>query len=103
MDGKFISTAIWVLCCLHYAMSFLQLSQSPMDKRPSYDAIQGANVTPTAFYNIGDLEIQENLARIWYGDHFEFKIRDASFSLYIFFPMMLNLHVLIFILYFWCN
>uniref|UniRef100_A0A2N9F451 Uncharacterized protein n=1 Tax=Fagus sylvatica TaxID=28930 RepID=A0A2N9F451_FAGSY len=43
----------------------MQLSQSPMDKRPSYDAIQGANVTPTAFYNIGDLEIQENLARIW--------------------------------------
>nr|GLL20640.1 uncharacterized protein LOC109186835 [Ipomoea trifida] len=41
------------------------LSQSPMDKRPSYDAIQGANVTPSTFYNIGDLEIQDNLARIW--------------------------------------
>ncbi|XP_028124493.1 uncharacterized protein LOC114321521 [Camellia sinensis] len=41
------------------------LSQSPLDKRPSYDAIQGANVTPTSFYNIGDLEIQYNLARIW--------------------------------------
>lgn len=38
-----------------------------MDKRPSYDAISGANVTPTTFYNIGDLEIQDNLARIWYG------------------------------------
>ncbi|GAA0186924.1 hypothetical protein LIER_34212 [Lithospermum erythrorhizon] len=36
-----------------------------MDKRLSYDAIQGANVTPTTFYNIGDLEIQDNLARIW--------------------------------------
>ncbi|KAL5768683.1 hypothetical protein ACOSQ2_015466 [Xanthoceras sorbifolium] len=43
----------------------MQLSQSPMDKRPNYDAIGGANVTPTTFYNIGDLEIQENLARIW--------------------------------------
>lgn len=43
----------------------MQLSQSPMDKRPSYDATQGANVTPSTFYNIGDLEIQDNLARIW--------------------------------------
>lgn len=43
----------------------LQLSQSPMDKRPTYDATQGANVTPTTFYNIGDLEIQDNLARLW--------------------------------------
>ncbi|MCH96693.1 hypothetical protein A2U01_0017682, partial [Trifolium medium] len=25
----------------------------------------GANVTPTTFYNIGDLEVQDNLARIW--------------------------------------
>lgn len=44
----------------------MQLSQSPLDKRPSYDAIQGANVTPATFYNVGDLEIQDNLARIWY-------------------------------------
>ncbi|KAK1550095.1 hypothetical protein Q3G72_013525 [Acer saccharum] len=43
----------------------MQLSQSPMDKRPNYDAIGGANVTPTTFLNIGDLEIQENLARVW--------------------------------------
>ncbi|KAL6993720.1 hypothetical protein U1Q18_011838 [Sarracenia purpurea var. burkii] len=43
----------------------MQLSQSPLDKRPSYDAIQGANATPTTFYNIGDLEIQDNFARIW--------------------------------------
>lgn len=43
----------------------MQLSQSHMDKRPSYDVISGANVTPTTFYNIGDLEIQDNLARIW--------------------------------------
>ncbi|XP_073008073.1 uncharacterized protein [Typha latifolia] len=44
----------------------MQLSQSPLDnKRPTYDAIQGANVNPTTFYNIGDLEIQENIARIW--------------------------------------
>ncbi|CAN6441506.1 unnamed protein product [Victoria cruziana] len=43
----------------------MQLSQLELDKRPTYDAIQGANVTPTTFYNIGDLEIQENLARIW--------------------------------------
>lgn len=45
---------------------FLQLSQSPMDARPSYDYIQGANVEPTTFYNIGDLELQDNLARIWW-------------------------------------
>ncbi|KAK6151907.1 hypothetical protein DH2020_014542 [Rehmannia glutinosa] len=43
----------------------MQLSQSPLDKRPTYDAIQGANVTPATFYNIGDLEVQDNLARIW--------------------------------------
>ncbi|XP_062148542.1 uncharacterized protein LOC133857334 [Alnus glutinosa] len=43
----------------------MQLSQSPLDKRPSYDGSQGANVTPTTFYNIGDLEIQDNLARFW--------------------------------------
>ncbi|KAL3817892.1 hypothetical protein ACJIZ3_003797 [Penstemon smallii] len=43
----------------------MQLSQSPLDKRPTYDAIQGANATPATFYNIGDLEIQDNLARIW--------------------------------------
>ncbi|WOK99864.1 hypothetical protein Cni_G08576 [Canna indica] len=44
----------------------MQLSQAPIEsKRPTYDAIQGANVTPTTFYNIGDLEFQDNLARIW--------------------------------------
>ncbi|MBA0636951.1 hypothetical protein Godav_028896 [Gossypium davidsonii] len=43
----------------------MQLSQSPLEKRLSYDAIQGANVNPTTFYNIGDLEVQDNLARIW--------------------------------------
>lgn len=44
----------------------MQLSQAPLNnKRPSYDAIGGANVTPTTFYNIGDLEIQDNLVRIW--------------------------------------
>lgn len=45
----------------------MQLSQAPLEtKRPSYDAIEGANVTPTTFYNIGDFEIQDNLARIWW-------------------------------------
>ncbi|KAK7313847.1 hypothetical protein VNO77_39049 [Canavalia gladiata] len=43
----------------------MQLSQSPLEARPSYDSIQGANVEPTTFYNIGDLEVQDNLARIW--------------------------------------
>ncbi|KAK4270665.1 hypothetical protein QN277_019443 [Acacia crassicarpa] len=43
----------------------MQLSQSPLEKRPSYDYIQGSNVTPSTFYNIGDLEVQDNLARIW--------------------------------------
>lgn len=49
---------------------YLQLSQSPLEKRPTYDAIQGANVTPSTFYNIGDLEIQETLARLWYESRF---------------------------------
>ena len=40
---------------------YQQLSQSPLEKRPSYDAIQGANVNPTTFYKIGDLELQDNL------------------------------------------
>lgn len=48
-----------------HVSSFIQLSQSPLEKRPSYDAIQGANVNPTTFYNIGDFEVQDNLARIW--------------------------------------
>ncbi|KAE9464477.1 hypothetical protein C3L33_03582, partial [Rhododendron williamsianum] len=44
----------------------MQLSQSPLnEKRPSYDAIHGANLDPTTFHNIGDLEIQDNLARVW--------------------------------------
>ncbi|XP_022888691.1 uncharacterized protein LOC111404159 isoform X2 [Olea europaea var. sylvestris] len=43
----------------------MQLSQCPLDQRPTYDAIRGANVNPTSFYNIGDLEFQDNLARIW--------------------------------------
>ncbi|XVF34976.1 hypothetical protein REPUB_Repub18cG0104700 [Reevesia pubescens] len=43
----------------------MQLSQSPSEIKPSYDAIQGANVNPTTFFNIGDLEVQDNLARIW--------------------------------------
>ncbi|KAL5222134.1 hypothetical protein ABZP36_026847 [Zizania latifolia] len=44
----------------------MQLSQLPLDcQRPTYDALEGANTTPTSFYNIGDLEIQDNLARIW--------------------------------------
>lgn len=44
----------------------MQLSQLSLDcKRPTYDALEAANATPTSFYNIGDLEIQENLARVW--------------------------------------
>ncbi|KAL2335222.1 hypothetical protein Fmac_016435 [Flemingia macrophylla] len=43
----------------------MQLSQSPMESKPSYNYIEGANVEPSTFYNIGDLEVQENLARIW--------------------------------------
>ncbi|XP_010526415.1 PREDICTED: uncharacterized protein LOC104803991 [Tarenaya hassleriana] len=43
----------------------MQLSQAPLDKRPGYDAILGANIEPTTFYNIGDLEVQDNLARLW--------------------------------------
>ncbi|CAA7027512.1 unnamed protein product [Microthlaspi erraticum] len=43
----------------------MQLSQAPVEKRPNYDAILGANVEPTTFYNIGDLEVQDNVARIW--------------------------------------
>ncbi|KAL0834013.1 hypothetical protein Bca101_085902 [Brassica carinata] len=44
----------------------MQLSQAPVDKRPNYDAILGANIEPTTFYNIGDLEVQDNVARICY-------------------------------------
>ncbi|KAF0918183.1 hypothetical protein E2562_023121 [Oryza meyeriana var. granulata] len=44
----------------------MQLSQLPLDcQKPTYDALEGANTTPTSFYNIGDLEIQDNLARVW--------------------------------------
>ncbi|KQK08324.1 hypothetical protein BRADI_2g41210v3 [Brachypodium distachyon] len=44
----------------------MQLSQLSLDsKRPTYDALEAANATPTSFYNIGDLEIQDNLARVW--------------------------------------
>lgn len=44
----------------------MQLSQAPLNsKLPVYDAIQGANVTPTTFYNIGNFENQDNLGRIW--------------------------------------
>ncbi|KAI3814509.1 hypothetical protein L1987_14149 [Smallanthus sonchifolius] len=43
----------------------MQLSQSTTDKRPSYDDVLGANIEPTTFYNISDLEIQDNVARIW--------------------------------------
>lgn len=50
---------------VHFLLCFWQLSEAPLDKRPTYDAIQGANVTPTEFYNIGDFEVQDNLARIW--------------------------------------
>ncbi|KAL4577949.1 hypothetical protein LXL04_014064 [Taraxacum kok-saghyz] len=43
----------------------MQLSQSTTDKRPIYDDILGSNIEPTTFYNISDLEIQDNVARIW--------------------------------------
>lgn len=59
----------------------MQLSQSPLDKRPSYDAIQGANVTPTTFYNIGDLEIQDNLGRVWYVANLELRNCYKSFAM----------------------
>lgn len=50
---------------VHVLLCLWQLSQAPLDKKPTYDAIQGANVTPATFYNIGDFEVQDNLARIW--------------------------------------
>ncbi|CAN0901401.1 hypothetical protein LINGRAHAP2_LOCUS21399 [Linum grandiflorum] len=43
----------------------MQLTQSRPGKNPKYDHIQGANVTPTTFYNIGDFELQDNLGRVW--------------------------------------
>lgn len=66
-----------VRCLLMY---FLQLSQSPLEKRPSYDAIQGANVNATTFYNIGDLEVQDNVARIWYRFQLKWKLVSFLFS-----------------------
>ncbi|KAJ3681720.1 hypothetical protein LUZ60_014293 [Juncus effusus] len=44
----------------------MQLSQGPTDKKvPQYDAIEGANVIHSTFCNIGDFEVQDNLARVW--------------------------------------
>ncbi|KAF3324582.1 hypothetical protein FCM35_KLT10739 [Carex littledalei] len=44
----------------------MQLSQGPMDtKIPVYDPVEGANATPSTFYNIGDFELQDNIARVW--------------------------------------
>uniref|UniRef100_A0ACD5VF67 Uncharacterized protein n=1 Tax=Avena sativa TaxID=4498 RepID=A0ACD5VF67_AVESA len=44
----------------------MQLSQLDLDcKRPTYDALEAAKTTPTSFDNIGDLEIQDNLSRVW--------------------------------------
>ncbi|KAL9274595.1 hypothetical protein AKJ16_DCAP09624 [Drosera capensis] len=43
----------------------MQLSQSDFEKRPSYDCVQGSSIDPTTFFNVGDLEVQDNLARIW--------------------------------------
>lgn len=79
---------------IDYTILFLQLSQSQVNKRPSYDAIEGANVTPTTFYNIGDLEIQDKLARIWYDKHFKILDDGCVCVFLILLLMMLNLHVL---------
>lgn len=40
-------------------------------KIPAYDPVEGANATPSTFYNIGDFELQDNIARVWW-DHFLF-------------------------------
>lgn len=34
-------------------------------KIPAYDPVEGANATPSTFYNIGDFELQDNIARVW--------------------------------------
>lgn len=63
-----IKLLCFALCTkgLQKYLFILQLSQLPLDcKRLTYDALEGANITPTSFYNIGDLEIQDNLARVW--------------------------------------
>jgi len=39
----------------------LHLSQTTSEKRPNFDTVQGANVTPATFYNSGDFEIQDQI------------------------------------------
>ncbi|KAJ4824437.1 hypothetical protein Tsubulata_023770 [Turnera subulata] len=46
-------------------VDFRKLSQSEVGKRLEYDPIEAPNMRPTTIYNIGDLDIEENLARIW--------------------------------------
>jgi hypothetical protein len=44
---------------------FLQLTQLPINEKPSFDSVKASEEITSAFYNIGDLELQDNLARIW--------------------------------------
>ncbi|XP_057823910.2 uncharacterized protein LOC131036112 isoform X2 [Cryptomeria japonica] len=46
---------------------FLQLTELPVDRQPSYDIEQANKNTDEriTFENIGDIEIQDKLARIW--------------------------------------
>jgi hypothetical protein len=43
----------------------MQLTQLPINEKPSFDSVKASEEITSAFYNIGDLELQDNLARIW--------------------------------------
>lgn len=43
----------------------MQLTQLPINEKPSFDSVKASEELTSAFCNIGDLEIQDNLARIW--------------------------------------
>lgn len=43
----------------------MQLTQLPINEKPSFDSVKASEEITSAFCNIGDLELQDNLARIW--------------------------------------
>lgn len=43
----------------------MQLTKLPINEMPSFDSVKASEELTSAFCNIGDLEIQDNLARIW--------------------------------------
>ncbi|KAK3155722.1 hypothetical protein QOZ80_2BG0206740 [Eleusine coracana subsp. coracana] len=48
-----------------YNSSNLQLANSMMEFDPSYDSEEASAVMPSSFHDIGDVEFQDNWARVW--------------------------------------